>query len=144
MYSEDMSSRDLPMPIPDTLTREQYYERRADPDPTQPNNAEKASGIHLVNGTVGGADDGTEDKKWREKAACRVGEKIFFPAGEYEDKITRKRREAAAKKICAICVVKEQCLKDAFTNEEPFGIWGELTEEERFSISGGRGRYRRK
>ena len=36
-----------------------------------------------------------------------------------------------AKKICAGCDVKAQCLEYALANDERFGIWGGLSERER-------------
>ena len=36
-----------------------------------------------------------------------------------------------AKRICAGCDVKQQCLEYALANDERFGIWGGLSERER-------------
>ncbi|BDZ51496.1 hypothetical protein GCM10025867_37370 [Frondihabitans sucicola] len=36
-----------------------------------------------------------------------------------------------AKKICASCDVRAQCLEYALQNDERFGIWGGLSERER-------------
>jgi WhiB family redox-sensing transcriptional regulator len=36
-----------------------------------------------------------------------------------------------AKRICAQCTVREQCLDYALEHDERFGIWGGLSERER-------------
>ncbi|MER5811712.1 WhiB family transcriptional regulator [Streptomyces sp. NPDC002033] len=68
---------------------------------------------------------------WHEGAACReLGSRLFFhPAGERGP--DRARRDAAAKEVCALCPVQRDCLRHALEVEEPFGVWGGLTERER-------------
>ena len=44
---------------------------------------------------------------------------------------TGRRRAANAKAICATCPVIEQCREYALRAQEPYGIWGGMTEEER-------------
>lgn len=39
-----------------------------------------------------------------------------------------------AKKLCALCPVREACLDKAISNGEQHGIWGGLTPEERTSL----------
>ena len=36
-----------------------------------------------------------------------------------------------AKRVCAQCEVREQCLKWAIDHDERFGIWGGMSERER-------------
>ena len=36
-----------------------------------------------------------------------------------------------AKRVCAKCEVREQCLKWAIDHDERFGIWGGMSERER-------------
>ncbi|GIG29300.1 WhiB family transcriptional regulator [Cellulomonas marina] len=36
-----------------------------------------------------------------------------------------------AKKVCANCTVRAECLSYALENDERFGIWGGLSERER-------------
>ncbi|HJR18350.1 MAG TPA: WhiB family transcriptional regulator, partial [Actinomycetota bacterium] len=36
-----------------------------------------------------------------------------------------------AKRICAQCAVRDECLDYALANDERFGIWGGLSERER-------------
>ena len=42
-----------------------------------------------------------------------------------------KARSRDAKRICAQCTVKSECLEYALKNDERFGIWGGLSERER-------------
>jgi WhiB family redox-sensing transcriptional regulator len=67
-----------------------------------------------------------QELAWQERAACRHrGGGTFFPepgAGE---------GVAAAKRMCAACPVRPQCLRHALDRKEPHGIWGGLTESER-------------
>ena len=53
---------------------------------------------------------------------------------EAEPDPRRARRERIAKAICATCPVIKECREQALRLAEPYGIWGGLTEEERFQI----------
>lgn len=69
-----------------------------------------------------GDDDGA--LAWQADALCaQTDPEAFFPekGGSTRD----------AKKICAQCEVKAECLEYALTNDERFGIWGGLSERER-------------
>ena len=68
---------------------------------------------------------------WQYQGACRdLDTELFFhPEGERGS--TRRRRAANAKAICATCPVIEQCREYALRAQEPYGIWGGMTEEER-------------
>jgi WhiB family redox-sensing transcriptional regulator len=64
------------------------------------------------------------DDPWQTQALCaRVDYELFFPekGGSARD----------AKKVCARCPVRKQCLDAALSNGECFGIWGGYTERER-------------
>ncbi|WP_424210759.1 WhiB family transcriptional regulator [Streptomyces sp. BI20] len=78
--------------------------------------------------------------QWQEEAACRrLGSSLFFhPAGERGEE--REERDRAAKEICALCPVRERCLRHALAVGEPYGVWGGLTEEERRAVTTGAGR----
>ena len=69
--------------------------------------------------------------EWQYQGACRdLDTELFFhPEGERGS--TRRRRAAGAKAICATCPVIEQCREYALRAQEPYGIWGGMTEEER-------------
>ncbi|MFO0881935.1 MAG: WhiB family transcriptional regulator [Candidatus Saccharimonadales bacterium] len=62
--------------------------------------------------------------KWQEYALCRETDpEIFFPE---KGGSTRE-----AKRVCANCDVRIQCLEHALSQDERFGIWGGLSERER-------------
>jgi WhiB family redox-sensing transcriptional regulator len=48
--------------------------------------------------------------------------------------VERELREGRAKAICAGCPVQPQCLDHALAIQEPHGIWGGLTENERRAV----------
>jgi WhiB family transcriptional regulator, redox-sensing transcriptional regulator len=61
---------------------------------------------------------------WQADSLCaQTDPEAFFPekGGSTRD----------AKRICASCEVKAQCLDYALSNDERFGIWGGLSERER-------------
>jgi WhiB family redox-sensing transcriptional regulator len=66
---------------------------------------------------------------WQDWALCSdVDPELWFPARD-----TPNSNDAAAKRICAACPVRDECLQYALTVplEEDFGIWGGTTEAER-------------
>lgn len=75
------------------------------------------------------------DGKWREEAAClQCSAILFFGGDDSEPQAERRGREEEAKKVCACCAVREECLQFALSTRESYGIWGGLTEVERRSI----------
>jgi WhiB family redox-sensing transcriptional regulator len=69
-------------------------------------------------------DDEDNALSWQSDALCaQTDPEAFFPekGGSTRD----------AKKICASCEVRAQCLEYALQNDERFGIWGGLSERER-------------
>nr|WP_277605632.1 WhiB family transcriptional regulator [Glycomyces sp. L485] len=65
--------------------------------------------------------------EWQVRALCaQTDPEAFFPekGGSTRD----------AKRICARCEVKENCLQYALEHDERFGIWGGLSERERRKI----------
>lgn len=61
---------------------------------------------------------------WQERALCaQTDPEAFFPE---KGGSTRE-----AKKVCASCEVRRECLDYALANDERFGIWGGLSERER-------------
>jgi len=72
-----------------------------------------------------------ENWEWQEKGNCRGadGEMFFHPDGERGP--ARARRIRRAKASCMSCPVLEQCRTHALQTEEPFGIWGGMSEKER-------------
>ncbi len=76
--------------------------------------------------------------EWQYEAACRElpTEMFFHPDGERGPR--RRNRENAAKAVCFSCPVIKQCREHALKVQEPYGIWGGLTEDERLEINTGR------
>ena len=76
-------------------------------------------------GVSGAYSTGEDDPlSWQADALCsQTDPEAFFPekGGSTRD----------AKRICAGCDVKQQCLEYALANDERFGIWGGLSERER-------------
>lgn len=72
--------------------------------------------------------------KWQEDAACRAlgTDRFFHPAGERGEE--RSVREQEAKEVCALCPVRTECLSHALRVQEPYGVWGGLTEDERRAL----------
>ncbi len=69
-------------------------------------------------------DGETDPLAWQADALCsQTDPEAFFPekGGSTRD----------AKRICAQCTVKAECLEYALNNDERFGIWGGLSERER-------------
>jgi WhiB family redox-sensing transcriptional regulator len=68
--------------------------------------------------------DGLDQQDWQERALCaQTDPEAFFPE---KGGSTRE-----AKRICAGCEVRAECLEYALTFDERFGIWGGLSERER-------------
>jgi WhiB family redox-sensing transcriptional regulator len=78
---------------------------------------------------------------WRRDAACRDEDpELFFPIGTTGPAIDQAN---AAKRVCARCDVREECLEFALASNQDAGVWGGLTEEERRSLRRQRQRRRR-
>lgn len=61
---------------------------------------------------------------WQDRALCaQTDPEAFFPE---KGGSTRE-----AKKVCASCEVRAECLEYALAHDERFGIWGGLSERER-------------
>lgn len=64
---------------------------------------------------------------WRAGALCaQVDGDLFFP----------EKGESAlpAKRVCAGCPVRAECLAEALARPERFGVWGGLSEPERRAV----------
>ena len=71
-------------------------------------------------------------EQWRERAACLTYPAVvFFGVDDLESAAERRIREDEAKRICARCEVRAECLDYALDTREPYGVWGGLTESER-------------
>ena len=72
-----------------------------------------------------------ETYKWQEEAACRGMDTELFYLPENSRGTNKQTIVTAAKKICATCTVKSECLEYALAIDEPYGVWGGMSEEER-------------
>lgn len=72
---------------------------------------------------------------WRDDAACSgMDGEIWFPVVHtpgWEDQLAR------AKKICAACPVRQECLEYALDTGQRAGVWGGLSEKERQELRDG-------
>lgn len=64
---------------------------------------------------------------WQDLAECQYTDsEIFFPE--------KGGSVRAAKRVCAGCVVRAECLEYALANEEKFGVWAGTSEAQRRRI----------
>jgi WhiB family redox-sensing transcriptional regulator len=83
---------------------------------------------------LGWAGGGSE--AWRDEALCRqVDPELFFPdtGGSVRE----------AKRVCAGCPVRKQCLDWAIAHDQRYGVWGGLTVNERTRLRRQRDRTER-
>jgi len=69
---------------------------------------------------------------WRDQAACRTEHpELFFPVGT-----TGPARHdlARAKSVCHRCPVTATCLTWALETGQRYGVWGGLSEDERYEL----------
>jgi WhiB family transcriptional regulator, redox-sensing transcriptional regulator len=68
--------------------------------------------------------DESDNRGWQEGALCaQTDPEAFFPE---KGGSTRE-----AKRVCASCEVRAECLQYALEHDQRFGIWGGLSERER-------------
>jgi WhiB family redox-sensing transcriptional regulator len=74
--------------------------------------------------------DPENGEAWHEAAACRFADpELFFPVSESGRALEQIAR---AKAICARCPVQDPCRAFALRTRERHGIWGGMTEFERY------------
>jgi WhiB family transcriptional regulator, redox-sensing transcriptional regulator len=71
---------------------------------------------------------------WQVHGACRGMDSAFFFHPENERGPARANRETRAKEVCDRCPVIEPCRRHALAVQEPYGVWGGLSESERDEI----------
>lgn len=59
---------------------------------------------------------------------------VFFQP-DFARGSAKRAQEAQAKAVCARCPVQHQCLDWAVTVNEPFGVWGGLSPEQRRELA---------
>jgi WhiB family transcriptional regulator, redox-sensing transcriptional regulator len=70
--------------------------------------------------------------QWRTAAACKSADPdLFFPVSASPN---NPQQVADAKAICACCLVRHECLAFALRTRQLHGIWGGMTEEERYPL----------
>lgn len=71
---------------------------------------------------------------WQTRAECTKHDpELFYPVGSSRRALIQA---AEAKKVCAICPVKRECLDEAMSHNSSMqhGVWGGLTAEERIAL----------
>ena len=69
---------------------------------------------------------------WLDQAACRTEHpELFFPAGTTQP---ARSHLAKAKSVCHRCPVTETCLAWALETGQRYGVWGGLSEDERYEL----------
>ncbi|MFC7598131.1 WhiB family transcriptional regulator [Terrabacter sp. GCM10028922] len=73
--------------------------------------------------------------EWQEQGRCRSkGAEQFFLDDQDLDQRERRAQTEAARRVCASCPVRQQCLEHALRVPETFGIWGGTTPTERVHL----------
>jgi WhiB family redox-sensing transcriptional regulator len=69
---------------------------------------------------------------WRDRAACRTEDpELFFPVGTAGPALDQLIR---AKSVCHRCPVAGECLAWALDTDQRTGVWGGLSEDERYQL----------
>jgi len=77
----------------------------------------------------------SEAWEWQMHGRCREREGAqFFHPDDDLGRISRRLREAAAKRVCSTCPVRRQCATHALTVGEEYGVWGGFSENERSTL----------
>jgi WhiB family redox-sensing transcriptional regulator len=70
--------------------------------------------------------------EWQAVGLCRDRSTTqFFHPDDDLGRISRRLREAAAKRLCLSCPVRTRCATHALTVGEEYGVWGGFTETDR-------------
>ena len=69
---------------------------------------------------------------WRNRPACLDEDpELFFPVGNTGPALLQIEE---AKAVCRRCQVVETCLEWAMESGQDFGVWGEMSEDERRAL----------
>ena len=76
------------------------------------------------------------ENKWRDYALCaQTDPEVFFPANKANSDEYNGYNNYDARKVCAECPVKGECLADALmTGDVEYGMRGGLTPRERMGM----------
>jgi WhiB family redox-sensing transcriptional regulator len=69
--------------------------------------------------------------QWHEFAACSDQPVELFYGADSETHQERTIREDMALRVCARCLVRQQCEAHALQTPERYGVWGGTTEASR-------------
>ena len=72
---------------------------------------------------------------WQVDSACYGLDTEIFYSADFARGAPKRKQEATAKAVCAVCPVIERCLARALEIGEPHGIWGGLNPDERDALS---------
>lgn len=85
------------------------------------------SALAFSPGSAGPLLSSARDLDWHDLAACQYTDPdAFF--------VEKGQSTNAAKRVCAACEVRAECLEYALANGEKWGVWGGLSEQERRRI----------
>lgn len=69
---------------------------------------------------------------WMSRGAClHADPELFFPAAPGTG---APGRAEGAKAVCACCRVRADCLGYALSTRQNYGVWGGVTEDERWAM----------
>ncbi len=77
--------------------------------------------------------------EWQLDAACAGLDTALFYQADNERGMSVRNRERKAKAVCARCPVVDECLRNALASNEPYGVWGGMSADERFRLANSRG-----
>lgn len=87
-----------------------------------------------MSSAIRGEWEGVEYPPWQELGSCRGMDSTVFFHPDGERGRARAERVRRAKRICHACRVLDSCRSYALMGEEPYGIWGGLSERERRAL----------
>ncbi|NKZ10780.1 WhiB family transcriptional regulator [Mycolicibacterium septicum DSM 44393] len=76
------------------------------------------------------------DWSWQLLARCRGEDPELFFHRDTERGAQRRMRERKAQEICSSCEVLRECRRHSLQLKERFGVWGGLTEDQRYRALG--------
>jgi len=68
---------------------------------------------------------------WQDAGLCRGMDSELFFSPESERGLVKRARVDRAKEVCGRCPVLARCRSHALEAQEPYGVWGGTTPEER-------------
>jgi WhiB family redox-sensing transcriptional regulator len=87
--------------------------------------------------TVGAFAEIAAQPRWERKPACATADpRVFFPEDADGNPVEDGPEADTARRICAQCPLRDQCLQWALSVGVPAGIWGGHSTRERDGIRG--------